>query len=93
MNIPMLLAMVCGGAILGLFSFGGLWLTLHKLTSTRRWVLWLGVSFLVRTTITVSAFWFLGANDWRRMLALLTGFTLVRFLTVKRCHPNQVVSS
>lgn len=93
MNIPILLAMVCGGACLGVFSFGGLWLTLHKLASTRRWAFWLGVSFLVRTSVTVTAFWFLAANDWRRMLALLTGFTVVRFLTVKRCQPSQVVSS
>ena len=90
MNITILLGMAGGGAIIGLFYFGGLWLTLKKLTTSDHWGLWLGVSFLVRSTITVSAFWLLAAGDWRRILALATGFTVVRFLSVKRLHHNPV---
>lgn len=88
MDIGILLGMVCAGAIIGLFYFGALWLTLNKLTETKRWGLWLGASFLVRCTITVTAFWLLGAGDWRRLLALAAGFTLVRFLSVKQIHNN-----
>lgn len=83
-NIPILLSMLCAGGVLGLFYFGGLWLTLQSLIGKSRWVLWMGASFLVRSTIIVAGFWFLGAGDWQRLVALLTGFTLVRFFAVKR---------
>jgi len=90
MNIGLLLAMVCAGAIIGLFYFGGLWLTLNKLTESRQWGLWLGASFLLRSTMTVAAFWLLAADDWRRILALATGFTIVRFLSIKQIQHKPV---
>jgi len=90
MSILLLPAMLCAGAIVGLFYFGGLWLTLNKLTGSRQWGLWLGVSFLVRSTMAVAAFWLLAAGDWRRILALAAGFTLVRFLRVKQMQPKPV---
>ncbi len=89
MSIPIQLIIQCvAGTIIGALYFGGLWLTLNKLTEKKRWGLWLGVSFLVRTTLAVTAFWFLGAGDWRRLLALATGFTIVRFLSVKQIRPE-----
>ncbi|MDA3831845.1 MAG: ATP synthase subunit I [Spirochaetales bacterium] len=86
--IPILLAMLCGGGLLGLFYFGGLWLTIHKLTAAKRWGLWLGASFVLRASITVAAFWFLAAGDWQRILALITGFTISRLILVKRLPPQ-----
>ena len=93
MSLSILLAMVGAGAIIGVLYFGGLWLTLNKLTGTRPWGLWLGVSFLVRAIMAVAGFWFLGAGDWRRILALATGFTIVRFLSVKRIRPEPLQTS
>ncbi len=94
MNMPIMLIMQCvAGAIIGVLYFGGLWLTLNKLTETRRWGLWLGISFLLRTTIAAASFWFLGAGDWRRIVALATGFTIVRFLSVKQIRPEPLQSS
>lgn len=84
MNLPILLGMVCAGVIIGLLFFGGLWLTLNKLMGAKHWSFWLGVSFLIRSSITVAAFWLLGAGDWQRLVALATGFTIVRFFSVKR---------
>ncbi len=91
--IAILLAMTGGGAIIGLFYFGGLWLTLNRLATGKRWWFWLGASFLIRSTITLSAFWLLSGGDWRRIVALLTGFTVVRFLSVKQIHHKPVVLS
>ena len=93
MNLPILLGMVCAGVIIGLLYFGGLWLTLNKLTGAKRWIFWLGASFLVRSTMTVAAFWFLAAGDWRRILALVTGFTIVRFFSVKRIQHKPLPTS
>lgn len=88
MNISVMLAMVSAGAIIGVLYFGGLWLTLNKLTRAKSWGLWLGVSFMMRATMAMAGFWFLGAGDWQRLLALTIGFTIVRFLLVKRIQPE-----
>ena len=93
MNISVLLAMVSAGAIIGILYFGGLWLTLNKLTEAGSWSLRLGVSFLARATMAVAGFWFLGDGDWRRILALTTGFTIVRFLSIKRLRPEPLQTS
>ena len=88
MNISILLVMLSAGAIIGILFFGGLWLTLNKLTEAKSWSLWLGVSFLLRITMAAAGFWYFGAGDWRRILALITGFTIVRFISVKRLRPE-----
>ncbi|MEA1922615.1 MAG: ATP synthase subunit I [Pseudomonadota bacterium] len=93
MNVSVILAMICAGAIIGVLYFGGLWLTLNKLTRAKSWGLWLGVSFMMRMTMAMAGFWFLGAGDWRRILALATGFTIVRFLSVKRIRPEPLQTS
>ena len=90
MNLGFLVAMLGAGGIIGLFYFGGLWLTLNKLTGSRQWGLWLGTSFLLRTTMTVAAFWLLAGDDWQGILALATGFTIVRFISIKRIQPKPV---
>ncbi len=83
-NIGLLLGMICVGAIMGLCYFGGLWLTLNKLSGTKQWGLWLAISFLVRSSLTVTAFWLFAAGDWQRILAMAVGFSIVRFLTIKQ---------
>ena len=85
-------AMAGAGVIIGLFYFGGLWLTLNKLTGSSKWGLLLGASFLLRNIITVAAFYLLSAGDWQRILALAVGFTLVRFFAIKRIQPKPVVT-
>ena len=89
-NTGLLLAMVCAGAIIAFFYFGSLWLTVNKLTKSRQCGFWLGAGFLLRSTITVVAFWFLAAGDWRRLLAITAGFTIVRFLWVKQIQHKSV---
>ncbi len=93
MNLSILLGMVCAGVMIGIFYFGGLWLTLNKLTGAKRWVFWLGAGFLVRSSITMTAFWFLAAGDWQRIVALATGFTIVRFFSIKRIEHKPLPTS
>ena len=87
-----LLVQLCAGIFIGLFYFGGLWLTLDKMTECGRWGLWLVASFLLRSTMVVFAFWLLAGGDWRRILALAAGFTLVRLLAVKQIQLRPVPS-
>ena len=83
MSVVLFLSMILAGGAIGLLYFGGLWLTLKKLSQKRRWGLWLGASFLARTALAMAFFWLLAAGDWHRLLTLAAGFSMVRFLLLK----------
>ncbi len=77
--VPLALAWAAGVA-LGLFYFGGLWLTVRQLATRNRPVpLFLG-SFLVRTVAVVAGFYFVMGGRWERVLACLAGFVMARLL-------------
>ncbi|NLG77512.1 MAG: ATP synthase subunit I [Xanthomonadaceae bacterium] len=71
------------GAGLGLFYFGGLWLTVRKLTTRYSVPLFLA-SFVARTAVVVVGFYFVMGNRWERALVCLVGFIMVRQLLVSR---------
>lgn len=72
------------GMGLGLFYFGGLWLTVRGLPSRRYPVpLFLG-SFILRTAVALVGFYLVMGDRWERALACLAGFIVVRQLLVSR---------
>ena len=72
--LPALLA----GIGLGIVFFGGLWLTIQKgLQSKKSGLIFTG-SFIVRMTVILLGFYYVGANDWKMMLACLAGFLIAR---------------
>ena len=71
------------GVLIGLLFFGGLWWTVQKAMSSRQPGLLFAGSFLLRTALTLAAFYFIGSGSWRRLLVCLIGFMLGRIL-VKR---------
>jgi F1F0 ATPase subunit 2 len=75
---------------LGLFYFGGLWLTVRQLP-TCRWPapLLLG-SFVGRTAVVLVGFYVVMRGRWERVLACLAGFIMVRLFLVSRLRPEQV---
>lgn len=85
MNLFFTLALACAaGMALGLFYFGGLWLTVRRLARQRRPLpLFLG-SFLGRTALVVAGFYFVMGGRWERMLACLAGFIMARLLLTSR---------
>lgn len=85
MNLFFTLALACtAGMALGLFYFGGLWLTVRQLSRQRRPLpLFLG-SFLGRTVLVVAGFYFVMGGRWERMLACLAGFIMARLLLTSR---------
>lgn len=85
--MPLLLAFVTGAG-LGLFYFGGLWLTVQRLADSHRPVLLFAASFAVRTALTVLGFYFVMDGRWERALACLLGFIIVRQLLVSRLRPT-----
>lgn len=80
---------VAAGAGLGLFYFGGLWLTVRRFASSRRPVLLFGASFLVRTALTVLGFYFVMDASLARVLACLLGFIIARQVLVSRLRTER----
>lgn len=71
------------GFFSGLFFFGGLhWTIHHSLNSSKGW-LTMTVSLLLRMSITVSVFYFVGRGNWKLMVACLVGFIIARSVTLR----------
>ena len=85
MNPLVALTLALGAGMgLGLFYFGGLWLTVRRLPTRGYSVPLFLVSFVVRTAVVVVGFYFVMGDRWERALVCLVGFILVRQLLVSR---------
>jgi len=79
------------GGLLGLFYFGGLWLTLRRINTTAHLGLLLAVSFACRTAVLLTAFFFVMEGEWERVAACLAGFLVTRFVMVRLIRPEKTV--
>ena len=76
-TLTILLA-IAAGIVLGVIFFGGLWWTVRRgMTSPHPAVLFLG-SMIVRMSVVMLGFYFVGQGEWQRLLACLAGFILAR---------------
>jgi len=82
----MFLAFMAGIAV-GLFYFGGLWLTIKRLPGARHPGVLTLVSLLIRLGVTLAVFYLVMAGRWERLLVCLAGFVLVRLVLVRRLGP------
>jgi F1F0 ATPase subunit 2 len=81
------------GGLLGALFFGGLWWTVRKGVSSPRPALWFLGSVLARMSIVLAGFYFVGRDDWRRLVAGLLGFVIVRFVVIRLTRPHAGKSS
>jgi F1F0 ATPase subunit 2 len=89
-EVPGLALALIIGAGLGAIFFGGLWLTLLRLPTTR-WPLPLALGSLVgRTAVIVIGFYLIAAGSWQRLIACLLGFILMRQLLIRWLQPAQL---
>lgn len=84
---PALLLAALAGAGLGLFYFGGLWLTVRRLERTGNPALLFGASLILRLSLTVLGFYFVMGGEWQRALACLAGFVIARRILTARTEP------
>jgi F1F0 ATPase subunit 2 len=56
----MLMIVLVTGLLLGAFFFGGLWWTVRKGASSKSPALWFAGSMLLRTSIVLAGFYFIG---------------------------------
>ena len=71
------------GAALGAIFFGGLWWTVRKGLSSKQPAYWFSVSLLLRMSITLAGFYFVGRGNWRRLVVCLLGFIVARFIVMR----------
>jgi F1F0 ATPase subunit 2 len=76
-----------GGMMLGTMFFGGLWWTVRKSLSARQPALWLFVSLMLRLSLALVGFYFIGQGDWKRLLFCLFGFVMARLVVTRLTRP------
>ena len=87
MNDMAMLALSGGaGVLLGAIFFGGLWWTVRRSLSSKQPALWLLGSFLLRTSLILTGFYFVAGGYWARLSACLLGFVAGRLLVTRLAH-------
>ena len=81
--VRLLLALVAGFG-LGLFYYGGLWLTLKKLPKSSHPVLLHMGSFFGRTVVILAGFYLVMGDRWERIIVCLAGALVARVILVRR---------
>lgn len=66
------------GAALGLFYFGGLWLTVHRARRAAHPYRLLAGSFLVRVAGLLAALWLIMSSGWQHVAVAMVGFLIAR---------------
>lgn len=88
MNELLFLALAfAAGLLLGVAYFGGLWWTVKRAVSSEQPALWFFGSLLVRMSITLTGFYFVGREHWERWLLCLLGFVLARIVVKSLTRP------
>ena len=77
-----ILALMTGG-FLGAIYFASLWWTVQKGISFKRPAPLFVGSLLVRTSIVLAGFYFIGRGGWERMLLCLLGFVIARHVVMR----------
>ena len=83
MNIIALTLAFLAGAALGLLYFGGLWWTVQKVVLSKYPMLWFFGSLVLRMSIALAVFYFIGRGRWEKLLLCLLGFIVARFAVVR----------
>jgi len=79
----LVLSFAAGGGI-GSFYFGGLLWTVRRLAASEHPARLTLLSFLVRTGLSLGAFYLVMGGHWERLIAALLGVMAVRFVIVRK---------
>ena len=87
-TLMLVFAWLAGGA-LGAIFFGGLWWTVRRGVSSIRPALWFLGSALLRMSIALAGFYFVGGGHWERLLVCLLGFVMARLVVTWLTRPSR----
>ncbi len=76
------------GLLLGVIFFGGLWWTVQRGVSSTHPALWFFGSLLLRMSIALPGFYFVGGGQWQRLLSCLLGFVVARLVVTRLRGPS-----
>jgi len=80
---------VAAGVAVGLVFFGGLWMTVRRLSDARRPHLWALVSFAARTVVAVAGIGLMAwLGGWQTLAACMVGFIATRIVTARIWGPG-----
>jgi F1F0 ATPase subunit 2 len=82
-DIPALALALLAGTLLGVFFFAGLWWTVQKGLTSQTPALWFLGSLVLRTSMTLTAFYFVSQGHWSRLGTCLLGFVIARVVVAK----------
>lgn len=88
-TLTSVLAWLAGG-MLGAIFFGGLWWTVRNGVPSRRPALWFLISALLRMSIVLAGFYFVGRGHWDRLLMCLLGFVVARFAVMRLTRHSEI---
>ena len=83
------LAWAAGGG-LGTMFFGGLWWTVSTALQRERPEIWLFGGLLVRMSLALTGFYFVGGGHWERLVACVVGFVMARAVVTRFTRPPQL---
>ncbi len=86
--LTILLVSFLAGAVLGLFYFGLLWLTVRRIAVSRSPGLLVLGSLVGRLAVVISAFFLVMNGQWERLAACLFGFLVLRQVMISRIRPD-----
>lgn len=92
-EVVVLILVLVAGILLGIVFFGGLWLTVRKGLISKRPALIFSGSLIIRATLVLLGFYYVGANDWKRILVCLVGFLIARTVIKRLTDPDKQVSA
>jgi F1F0 ATPase subunit 2 len=79
-EILLLVPALAAGMCLGAIFFGGLWWTVTKGVLSHTPALWFLGSMILRMSIALAGFYYVGRENWQRLLICLLGFVLARLM-------------
>ena len=72
-----------GGVLLGLFYFGGLWITLKYISRSSKPKSWLLLSFVVRISLIMVGFWAIMRIDLVAFMLTFLAFLITRVILTR----------
>ena len=84
MMIETLILSLLAGGVLGLFFFGGLWITVRKGMQATVPAAWFLLSFLVRLAVALAGFYSIATlGEWQHLALALLGFIVARMVLTR----------
>lgn len=67
------------GIVLGVFFFGGLWITVKKAIASKTPAIWFFTSFVLRVSVVIMGFYYILPTGWQGLIFSSIGFIIARF--------------